>query len=104
MMAPVQRIDDANADPVNGSVVYDKPKALWNLSMVLMALVFAPATASVASVLTFAILTYFSLLIGHSVGMHRMMIHRTFNCPGHVEQLLIYTGVLVGMSGPHGIL
>lgn len=104
MMAPVHRIDDDNADPVNGCVVYDKPKALWNLSMILMAIVFAPATASAASVLMFLILTYFSLLIGHSVGMHRMMIHRSFESPRRVEQFLIYVGVLVGMCGPHGIL
>lgn len=104
MMAPVLRIDGKNADPLHGSVVYDTPKALWNLSMIAMALVFAPATLSVASVLTFSILTYFSLLIGHSVGMHRMMIHRTFKSPKRIERLLIYVGVLVGMSGPHGIL
>ncbi|MFK8029393.1 MAG: fatty acid desaturase [Gammaproteobacteria bacterium] len=50
------------------------------------------------------VLTYCSLLVGHSAGVHRMMIHRTFKCPSIVEKFLIYIGVLVGMSGPYGII
>jgi len=52
----------------------------------------------------FLVLTYVSLLVGHSVGMHRMMIHRAFTCPKSLERTLIYVGVLVGLSGPFGII
>ena len=52
----------------------------------------------------FLLLTYVSLLVGHSVGMHRMMIHRTFSCAKPLERTLIYVGVLVGLSGPFGII
>src|SRR5690606_705258 len=61
-------------------------------------------TFSVEALLLFLLLTYFSLLMGHSAGMHRMMIHRAYECSPFIEKLLIYIGVLVGMSGPYGII
>jgi len=56
------------------------------------------------AILLFVCTTYFSLLIGHSVGMHRLMIHRSFHCSKFAERLLVYTGVLVGVAGPFGII
>lgn len=104
MMEPVHRIDGKGANPVQGKVVYDLPKLLWNLGMILSAVVFAPRTFSIGSFSLFLFLTYFSLLIGHSAGMHRLMIHRTYDCHPILEKILIYIGVLVGMSGPYGII
>ena len=104
MMKPVYRIDGNQANPVTGYVAYDLPKLIWNSGMILSALIFAPLTFSNDAFALFIFLTYFSLLIGHSAGMHRMMIHRTFECHPFVERLLIYVGVLVGMSGPYGII
>ena len=103
-MEPVHRIDGADTNPNDGKVVLDYPKLIWNLGMILAALVFAPFTIAFESFLLFLVLTYSSLLIGHSAGMHRMMIHRSYECHPLVEKLLIYVGVLVGMSGPHGII
>ena len=48
--------------------------------------------------------TYLTLLVGHSVGMHRMMIHRTFTSPRWFAGLLIYIGTIVGVSGPSGVI
>ena len=104
MMEPVHRIDGDGANPVEGMVVYDLPKLLWNLGMILSAVIFAPLTFSLGSFSMFLALTYFSLLIGHSAGMHRLMIHRTYDCHPVLEKILIYIGVLVGMSGPYGII
>jgi stearoyl-CoA desaturase (delta-9 desaturase) len=72
--------------------------------MIAGAAVLGPLFFTPGAVLLFAVLTYSMLLIGHSVGMHRMMIHRTFFCPKWLERTLIYVGVLVGMSGPYGIV
>ncbi len=104
MMEPVHRVDGRGANPVEGRVVYDVPKLIWNLGMIVLALVLAPITFRFDAFLLFLLLTYFSLLIGHSAGMHRMMIHRSYQCHPLVERLLIYIGVLVGMSGPCGII
>ncbi|MBV1909637.1 MAG: acyl-CoA desaturase [Kangiellaceae bacterium] len=104
MMDPVHRIQGDGASATRGVVELDPGKACWNVGMILLAIIFAPFTFSMVSFIFFLTLTYFSLLIGHSVGMHRMMIHRTFECHPLVEKTLIYIGVLVGMSSPKGII
>jgi len=104
MMPPVHRINDTQANSIEGLVVYDWPKLFWNVSMIASATLFAPLTISLSSFFLFIILTYLSLLIGHSAGMHRLMIHQSYECHPLVEKILIYIGVLVGMSGPYGII
>lgn len=103
MMEPVIRIDGGRADPCAGTVRIDWPKALWNAGMLTGTLA-ALAVATWQSVLLFLVLTYATLLIGHSVGMHRMMIHRTFKAKPWLARVLIYLGTLVGVSGPSGII
>ncbi|WP_108788754.1 fatty acid desaturase [Erythrobacter sp. Alg231-14] len=102
-MAPVIRIDGSVADPTAGTVRIDWPKAVWNGAM-LLGTACAIALATWQSVLLFLALTYATLLIGHSVGMHRMMIHRSFKSPRWFARILIYIGTLVGVSGPSGII
>lgn len=104
MMEPVLRINGYNANPNEGEVVVDWPKAVWNLGMLLASVILIPFYTTPGSILLFVVLTYFTLLIGHSAGMHRMMIHRSFKAIKPVERLLIYIGVLVGMSGPYGVI
>jgi stearoyl-CoA desaturase (delta-9 desaturase) len=104
MMKPVLRIDDRGACAVSGTPVFDLPKAVWNGSMLLAALLLAVPLFTWGAFTLFLTTTYFSLLIGHSVGMHRLMIHRTFQCSKPVERTLIYVGVLVGVAGPFGII
>lgn len=103
MMEPVIRVDGSGADPCAGDVRIDWPKAVWNGAMIAGTLA-ALAVATWQSVLLFLALTYATLLIGHSVGMHRMMIHRTFTAQPWVARSLIYFGTLVGVAGPSGII
>jgi stearoyl-CoA desaturase (delta-9 desaturase) len=72
--------------------------------MITTALVAGPSTASVGAVALFLVLTYATLLLGHSVGMHRLLIHRTYECSRWLGRFLVYLGVLVGMAGPYGVL
>ena len=102
-MEPVIRVDGAGAYPCAGSVRIDWPKALWNGAMIAGTLA-ALVVATWQSVLLFLVITYATLLVGHSVGMHRMMIHRTFKAKPWLARLLIYIGTLVGVSGPSGII
>ncbi len=104
MRPPVFRIQSNKSDAAAGRVVWAPAKSFWNGALFLGALVFAPGTASVDSVLVFAALTYTTLLLGHSVGMHRRLIHQSFDCPRWLERVLVYLGVVVGMAGPIGIL
>jgi stearoyl-CoA desaturase (delta-9 desaturase) len=41
---------------------------------------------------------------GHSVGFHRRLIHRTFECRKWLERALVWSGTLVGMQGPFWVI
>lgn len=103
MMEAVLRVDGAGADPTAGRVRVHWSKAIWNAIM-LAGTIAALFTATWQAVLLFLILTYSTLLIGHSAGMHRMMIHRSFKAKPWLARTLIYIGTIVGVAGPFGII
>jgi stearoyl-CoA desaturase (delta-9 desaturase) len=72
--------------------------------MILCTIVFAVPTATTGAIVAFFLSTYVSLLLGHSVGMHRRFIHRSYHCKPWLERTLVYIGVLVGVAGPFGVL
>jgi len=88
------------ADPNNGYVAWSAIKSLWWAGMTLMWIVFAPSTLSLSAVSVFLILTATTLCLGHSLGMHRKLIHRSFDCPKWLERLFVYLSALVGLGGP----
>lgn len=104
MMKAVVRVDGSDACALSGKPAFDPAKAAWNGGMLLAALAFAAPLFEWGAFTLFLATTYASLLIGHSVGMHRLMIHRSFDCAKPVERALIYVGVLVGVAGPFGIV
>jgi fatty-acid desaturase len=104
MRTEVWRVDGSEADAVTGRVVWAPAKSLWNTAMLVTALIAGPVTATPDALAMFLVLTYATLLLGHSVGMHRMFIHRTYDTSRWLGRFLVYLGVLVGMAGPFGIL
>jgi stearoyl-CoA desaturase (delta-9 desaturase) len=66
--------------------------------------VLAPLTVSVGAVLVSFVLTVVTLCLGHTLGMHRRLIHESFDCPLWLERGLVYLGVLVGIAGPFRII
>ena len=87
-----------------GEVVVVPAKVLWNGGLLACVVIFGPATFSVGALLLCVVTTYVTLLLGHSVGMHRRMIHKSYDCPKWLERVLVYVGVTVGMAGPFGLL
>jgi stearoyl-CoA desaturase (delta-9 desaturase) len=77
MRPGVFRVDGMAADPCAGRVRWAPAKSLWHLALGSTALIGAPLTFSVDALLVFLGLTYFTLLLGHSVGMHRKRIRPT---------------------------
>lgn len=101
---PHMRPRCANTNPVDGKVVWEPVKSLWYLSMIAVALVAGPSTWSWQTSLVACLLTMFTLCCGHSIGFHRLIIHRSFECPRWLEYLLVTIGTLVGMGGPTKML
>jgi len=101
---PRVRSRDSETNPVRGEVCWSPAKSISFIALVLLALIFGPASASAGALLVCLVLTTLTLCLGHSVGLHRLLIHRSFSCPRSLERLLVYLGVLVGMGGPYGML
>lgn len=88
------------ADAVQGRVVWDAPRSIWNMAMLAMALVLGPMTFSGSALAVFLVTSAVTLCAGHSVGFHRRLIHRSFDCPKWLERILVWLGTAVGMGGP----
>jgi stearoyl-CoA desaturase (delta-9 desaturase) len=93
----------AGADPSRGVVRWAPVKSLWIGGMTIAALIFGPLLFSWSALSLFLVTTGVTLCAGHSVGMHRRLIHNSFGCPLWLEYLCVYLGVLVGMAGPIGM-
>jgi len=98
----VQFMTDYNVQV--GTVIWEPIRSIWFFTMALGAIVGGALTFTWGAFLLFVISTASVLLLGHSVGMHRKLIHNSYQCPKWLEYLLVYCGVLVGLSGPLGLL
>src|SRR5687768_12081526 len=94
----------ATSSPLEGRIVWAPAKSLWIGGMTLTALIAGPLLFSWSAFALFLATTAITLCFGHSVGMHRRLIHRSFACPLWLEHLCVYLGVLVGMAGPFGMM
>jgi fatty-acid desaturase len=94
----------ALTNPVEGTVAWSPVKSLWFSVMLLGAIFFGPKTWSWDVSVMSCLLTMFTLCTGHSVGFHRLLIHRSFKCPRWLEYTLVTIGTLVGMGGPAKML
>jgi fatty-acid desaturase len=100
----VWRVDGQGAGATAGKVVWAPGKSAWNTLMIGAAVIAGPRYATLDAIAMFIAFSYATLLLGHSVGMHRLLIHRSYECPRLLRRCLVYVGVLVGMAGPFGIL
>jgi fatty-acid desaturase len=83
-----------------GRISWDAPKSLrWcgHLAGAIIAITVFPQWDGV---LVMLFLTIITVCAGHSVGMHRLLVHRTFETPLWLEHMLVWLGTLVGMAGP----
>jgi len=91
-------------DAEAGRVVWTTGRSLWTIGHAAVAVIGGPLLASPDAILLFIGTTAVTLCAGHSVGMHRLLIHRSFAAPKWLEYLLVYLGTLVGMAGPVGMI
>jgi stearoyl-CoA desaturase (delta-9 desaturase) len=104
MRAGVWRVKANGANADEGTVAWAPFKSLWNTGMYLTALILGPMYFTWGALVVFLLLSYLTLLFGHSLGMHRRLIHKSYECSKPFERFIFWLGVLVGMAGPFGIL
>lgn len=96
-----ERIDPgADGDPVTGEVRWSPIKSLWWSGMAAGWAIVGTLHFSWSAVAVYLVLCAVILCLGHSLGMHRKLIHDAYDCPGWVEKLFVYLGTLVGLGGP----
>ncbi|WP_431685679.1 acyl-CoA desaturase [Hahella sp. NBU794] len=101
----VPRIQEtANCCPYTGEVVWAPLKSFWYLGHLLIAIIGGYLTFSLDALLVFVVFTAATLCLGHSLGMHRRLIHGSYECPKWMEYFFVHLGVLVGMAGPLGMV
>lgn len=93
-----------DSDPAMGAVKWRPIKSIWVSAMTLVAIIGGPKTFNWYAFFVFLVLIIITLCAGHSVGMHRRLIHNSFNCPFWLAITLVYLGVLVGMAGPFSMM
>jgi stearoyl-CoA desaturase (delta-9 desaturase) len=72
--------------------------------MTVAAVILGPLFFSWDAFALFFVASGITLCFGHSVGMHRRLIHSSFECPLWLEHVCVYLGTLVGMAGPIGMI
>ncbi len=87
-----------------GQIVWASAKSLWFLAHAVLGLTGIVLFPQCDALAVFVLLTAVTICAGHSVGMHRLLIHRSFKTPLWVEHVLVWLGTLVGMAGPFGMI
>jgi fatty-acid desaturase len=95
---------DERTDPVDGEIEWAPARSIWIGGMTLAALIAGPLTFTWGAFALFIVTSGVTLCFGHSVGMHRKLIHESFDCPLWLERICVYLGTLVGMAGPFGMI
>jgi stearoyl-CoA desaturase (delta-9 desaturase) len=95
---------DERCDPLHGSVHWDPARSLWNGGMLAASIALGPRFVTPGAVTVFLLLLAVTMCAGHSVGFHRRLIHRTFQCEKWLEHVLVWFGTLVGMQGPFWVI
>jgi fatty-acid desaturase len=97
-------LDAADTDALQGEVRWSPVKSLWIAGHTLAALVAGSIFFTWGALALFLATTAVTVCLGHSLGMHRRLIHRAYDCPLWLERLFVYLGTLVGMAGPYGMI
>jgi stearoyl-CoA desaturase (delta-9 desaturase) len=100
MNARTTRSIAALVPPEIGRVRFDAGKAIWLWGMALPGLAAGIPAATPTTLAVSAVLTFLTLCVGHSVGLHRGIIHRTYETRPAVRGALAYLFVLSGLGGP----
>src|SRR5215204_7438968 len=99
----MKRISE-KTNPVHGHVYWSWKKSLWITAHLLVGLIGGVLTLTTDAFLLFLLFTGMTACLGHSLGMHRFLIHHSYKCPKWLEYFFIHLGTVFGMAGPYGMM
>lgn len=83
-----------------GVVKFGRAKTIWLWGMFIPTVILGFGFLDVQLFLLSLVLAFVTLCLGHSVGLHRGIIHRTYETGTVVRGFLAYLFVLSGLGGP----
>ncbi|AEI62014.1 acyl-CoA desaturase [Corallococcus macrosporus] len=86
--------------PEVGTLRFDPARTLWLWAMLIPGVTVGLPAATPTTVAVSLLLTVATLCLGHSVGLHRGVIHRTYEAGPLTRGVLAYLFVLSGLGGP----
>jgi stearoyl-CoA desaturase (delta-9 desaturase) len=101
---PTMLAEPGVTDAIRGSVKWSPVKSIWWWSMAAGFAWALVAHLSVSGVALGVATSAVTLCLGHSLGMHRRFIHRSYQTPLWLERSFVYLGTLVAMAGPLGMM
>ena len=102
LSAPIKpfRADSPLVEPSLGRVRFDVVKAAWLWAMLIPGAVVGLAVVTPRLAVASLGLAFLTLCVGHSVGLHRGVIHGTYRARPFVRAVLAELFVLSGLGGP----
>jgi fatty-acid desaturase len=76
------------------------PKVTWLYLAIVPSVLFFTHSVSIKWSIVSAVLTLLTVCVGHSVGLHRGIIHKAFKMNKYVRGTLLYLFVQTGLGGP----
>ncbi len=95
---------DPTVNAVEGTVTWNPVKSAWVAAHTLIGVIGGALYFEPSAILLFLAFGGTTLCLGHSLGMHRKLIHNSFECPKWLEYSLVHLGTLIGMEGPIGMI
>lgn len=96
--------ENSETNAFEGKVIWSPLKSIWVVVMYLFGIYGVLFLSSIGNFLVFLISSAITLCLGHSLGMHRRLIHQSYECPKWLEYLFVHLGVIVGLAGPFGMV
>ena len=96
---PTQRCSNSE-----GQIKFDWVKTIWVTTHGLLGLLGLILFPQLDAAVVFLVITSITLCFGHSIGMHRLLIHKSFETSKTMRRVLVWLGALVGMAGPIGMI
>lgn len=91
---------DEYSNAIDAQVTWAAPKSLFVTTMLIGAILACTHFFSWGAVFVFVVSSMITLCAGHSLGMHRKLIHQSYACSKSLEYIFVYLGTLVGLGGP----
>ena len=95
---------DPTTSATDGMIRWSPAKGIWLFSHITLGALGVALFPQLDALLVFLALTALTIRATHCDGMHRLLIHRSFETPPFVEYVLAWLGTLVGMAGPIGMI